>query len=184
MKRSLLSFVVLALMAVGVNAQTWTKPTVTGVVEPFAVALEDHLTSADDLAPSLPVEDAVYFYNVAGEGFLGGGNSWGTRASFKVSAGGDNRPDLPYFIADVTDKYNETIALSVVEGEKVYFLYSTGSKTNYMIFRDDATNCWVDLGSQTHNGWYWRIEQNGKYYRIKSPKTHPTFGEDFYPNWE
>ena len=184
MKRSLLSFIVLALMAVGVNAQTWTKPTVTGVVEPFAVALEDHLTSADDLAPSLPVEDAVYFYNVAGEGFLGGGNSWGTRASFKVSAGGDNRPDLPYFIADVTDKYNETIALSVVEGEKVYFLYSTGSKTNYMIFRDDATNCWVDLGSQTHNGWYWRIEQNGKYYRIKSPKTHPTFGEDFYPNWE
>lgn len=184
MRKQLLSLFVLLLTAVSMNAQTWTKPTVTGVVAPYAVALEDHLTSPDELLPSLDVANGVYLYNVAGEGFLGGGNSWGTRASFKVASGGDNRPDLPYFIADVTESYNESIAVSVVEGESVYYLYSPKSKNNYMTFRDDATNCWVDLGSQSHNGQYWRIEKNGEYYRIKSPQTHPVYGQDQYPNWE
>ena len=184
MRKKLLSFVALVMVAMGMNAQTWTKPTVTGVVSPYAVSLEDHLTSADELSPSLDVANAVYLYNVAAEGFLGGGNSWGTRTSIKVASGGDNRPDLPYFICDVTENYNNNIALSPVEGEQIVWLYSPKSKNNYLTFRDDAIACWVDLGNQSHNGQYWRVEEAGDYYRFKSPKTHPTFGEDLYPNWE
>ena len=190
MRKHLLSFVALAFVALGLNAQTWTKPSKASVVKPYAVSLADHLTAQEDLSPSLDITNAVYLFNVVGEGFLGGGNSWGTRASFGVASGGDNRPDLPYFIADVTEAFVDVSGYTLEElqevGDNAYLLYSPKSKNNYLTFRDDALNCWVDLGSQTHYGQYWRIEEaETNVYRIKSPKLHPTYGEsEIYPNWQ
>ena len=173
MKRKLLSFFALAFVAMGMSAQTWTKPTIGGVVTPYAVSLEDHLTPEAELTTSLDVANAVYLYNVVGEGFLGGGNSWNTRASFKVTSG--NNGDLPYFISDVTEEGSE---------ETVYKLFSPKAGNNHLLFRDDEVNCWVDLGNQ-NKGFTWLIlKQDNGYYRIKSPREDPNYGVEVRANWE
>ena len=173
MKRKLLSFFALAFVAMGMSAQTWTKPTIGGVVTPYAVSLEDHLIPEAELTTSLDVANAVYLYNVVGEGFLGGGNSWNTRASFKVTSG--NNGDLPYFISDVTEEGSE---------ETVYKLFSPKAGNNHLLFRDDEVNCWVDLGNQ-NKGFTWLIlKQDNGYYRIKSPREDPNYGVEVRANWE
>ena len=62
MKKKLLSLVAMALVAIGMNAQTWTKPSAL----PEGVALEDHVSTAE-------VNDTLYLFNVQGGGYFGGG---------------------------------------------------------------------------------------------------------------
>ncbi|MBQ8968380.1 MAG: hypothetical protein IJ064_01405 [Bacteroidaceae bacterium] len=152
MRNRLLTLFAMALMAIGMNAQTWVKPVVTGV------AVEDHQTSAALLSTE-EAKDTLYVYNIAGEGFLGAGNAWGTQSSIKST-------DLPYFLV-----YSE-------ENEGYQF-YSPEAKNQHLLGRESEGSNYTDYNGQAGWGIYWAVEKqaNGNY-RIRTAPTDATYGRE------
>ncbi|MCQ2223120.1 MAG: hypothetical protein MJZ35_04955 [Bacteroidaceae bacterium] len=108
-------------------------------------------------------ETLVRIYNVEYGAFLGGANAWGTQTSL-LEVG------LDYKI--------ET------EGDNYKLLTSSGAKAGKYLFRDNASGCFIDLGSQ-NRGFVWAINRtNSGFYTIKSPADDAVYGVDFYDNNE
>ena len=164
MKKKLLSLVAMALVAIGMQAQTWTAPS----GQPEGVDLSDHLSTDE-------VKDTLYLYNVQGGGYLGGGNDWGTRTSIKCEG---TYADLPYFIS-----YVETVGEDVING---YQMFSPNSKAQKLVGRTDAGDSnYIDYNGQA--GWaiYWSFEkQENGYYRIRTAASDINFGSDINAEYD
>lgn len=161
MKKKLLSLIAMAFVTIGMQAQTWTRPT----AEPEGVALADHLSTTE-------VKDTLYLYNVAGGGYLGGGNAWGTQSSIK---GGAPYDDLPYFIT-YYDNPEEIIG---------YQMFSPNSKATKLLGRESAAGNYIDFNNQGGWGIYWSFEpQENGYYRIRSAEGDPNWGREAQADYD
>ena len=160
MKKKLLSLFAMALMAIGMQAQTWTAP----------VAPDSPYEKIDYVADGTT---AYYLYNVGCGQFVTGANSWATQ----ISLGTDSKPYMSVVVEplgeDEVDIYPDAVKLKLNGSFTFYggngYEGGRGISNTYM-FRDGVEHGFVDRGSQA--SWYWNFTKtaNGNYYWQSLPE--------------
>ncbi len=160
MKKKLLSLFAMALMAIGMQAQTWTAP----------VAPDSPYEKIDYVADGTT---AYYLYNVGCGQFVTGANSWATQ----ISLGTDSKPYMSVVVEplgeDEVDIYPNAVKLKLNGSFTFYggngYEGGRGISNTYM-FRDGVEHGFVDRGSQA--SWYWNFTKtaNGNYYWQSLPE--------------
>ena len=171
MKQRLLSFVAIAALSCVVMAQTWTapvEPTKPSLWEPTDVTITD---------------GEVYFIrNVGCDQFITGGNDWGTQ----ISVTSDNLPILP-ITAVANDDFFKLVPVA-----GTYLFHGTNhdrenyncslNGTSQVLFRDNNTSGYVDLGSQDR-GFLWNLVKDAEsgYYYIHNAdySTYPNSDDEY-----
>ena len=159
MRKRLLSFFALAMIAVGVSAVSWTRP--TAPTAPFE--------GVDYVADGTT---AYYLYNVESGQFLSAGNSWATQ----ISMGKDHEAYMQLVVEPMTDDDAETYPGCVKLKLNGEFKFSGDhGRTDYAVadtylFRDSETSGFVDHDTQVC--WYWFFEKaaSGNYYWHSAPE--------------
>lgn len=160
MKKKLLSLFAMALVAVGMQAQTWTAP----------VAPDSPYEKIDYVADGTT---AYYLYNVGCGQFVTGANAWATQ----ISLGTDSKPYMSVVVEplgeDEVDIYPDAVKLKLNGSFTFYggngYEGGRGISNTYM-FRDGVEHGFVDRGSQA--SWYWNFTKtaNGNYYWQSLPE--------------
>ncbi len=160
MKKKLLSLFAMALMAIGMQAQTWTAP----------VAPDSPYEKIDYVADGTT---AYYLYNVGCGQFVTGANAWATQ----ISLGTDSKPYMSVVVEplgeDEVDIYPNAVKLKLNGSFTFYggngYEGGRGISNTYM-FRDGVEHGFVDRGSQA--SWYWNFTKtaNGNYYWQSLPE--------------
>lgn len=153
MKKKLLSLFAMALMAIGMQAQTWTAP----------VAPDSPYEKIDYVADGTT---AYYLYNVGCGQFVTGANSWSTQISLES----DGQPHLEVVVEPMSEEEEEfypgavKIRLNPTKSQTVNGASGARSFTGTYWFRDGEEHGFVDRGSQA--SWYWNLTKtdNGHYY--------------------
>lgn len=150
----------MALMAIGMQAQTWTAP----------VAPDSPYEKIDYVADGTT---AYYLYNVGCGQFVTGANSWATQ----ISLGTDSKPYMSVVVEplgeDEVDIYPDAVKLKLNGSFTFYggngYEGGRGISNTYM-FRDGVEHGFVDRGSQA--SWYWNFTKtaNGNYYWQSLPE--------------
>ena len=161
MKKKLLSLVAMALVTIGMQAQTWTAP----------VAPDSPFEKIDYVADG---ETLYYFYNVGCGQFLTGANSWSTQ----ISVGDDGAPKLEFVVEaleeEETEVYGDAVKfrLNPKKAQTVNGASGSRSFTGTYLFRDGEESGFIDRASQT--SWYWIFTkaESGNYYW----QSHPEMG--------
>lgn len=151
MKKKLLSLVAMALVAIGISAQTWTAPA------PPTQEAVDYV--ADGTTP-------YYLYNVECGEFVTGANSWATQ----ISLGTGHEAYMQVVVEPMTEEEEEIYPGAVKLKLNGTFYFTGGNnRTNYKVentylFRDSETSGFIDHASQAV--WYWNFEkaESGNYY--------------------
>ncbi|MBP5513959.1 MAG: hypothetical protein J6Y04_04190 [Bacteroidaceae bacterium] len=160
MKKKLLSLIAMALVAIGMQAQTWTAP----------VAPDSPYEKIDYVADGTT---AYYLYNVGCGQFVTGANAWATQ----ISLGTDSKPYMSVVVEplgeDEVDIYPDAVKLKLNGSFTFYggngYEGGRGISNTYM-FRDGVEHGFVDRGSQA--SWYWNFTKtaNGNYYWQSLPE--------------
>ncbi len=162
MKKKLLSLMAMALVAIGMNAQTWTAP--------VAPSFEGVEYVADGTT-------AYYLYNVECGNFVTGANSWATQISLGTQGAYMELVVEPMSEID-EEEYPGAVKLKL--NGTFYFTGGNDRKdyavSNTYLFRDSETSGFIDHASQAV--WYWRFEkaESGNYY------WHSIAGNDIFPS--
>lgn len=159
MKKKLLSLFAMALMAIGMQAQTWTAP----------VAPDSPYEKIDYVADGTT---AYYLYNVGCGQFVTGTNSWSTQISLET----DGLPHLEIVVEPMSEEEEEfypgavKIRLNPAKSQTVNGASGARSFTGTYWFRDGEEHGFVDRGSQA--SWYWNLTKtdNGHYYWQSLPE--------------
>ncbi len=160
MKKKLLSLFAMALMAIGMQAQTWTAP----------VAPDSPYEKIDYVADGTT---AYYLYNVGCGQFVTGANAWATQ----ISLGTDSKPYMSVVVEplgeDEVDIYPDAVKLKLNGSFTFYggngYEGGRGISNTYM-FRDGVEHGFVDRNAQA--SWYWNFTKtaNGNYYWQSLPE--------------
>ena len=135
-----------------------------------AVATLSLSANAQWVRPDAPNHDIVVgqkvrLYNIEYGAFLGGANAWGTQTSLIT-------PGLDYTL------------LQSDNGTDYKIQTSSGVKNGKLVFRDNTSGCFIDMGTQ-NKGYNWTFTKTESgYYTIKSPQDDAVYGETKYPNWK
>lgn len=153
MKKKLLSLVTMALVAIGLQAQTWTAP----------VAPDSPFEKIDYVADG---ETLYYMYNVGCGQFLTGANSWSTQISLES----DGQPHMEVVIEPMSEDEEEiypgAVKIRLNPNKSQGFNGAGGARsfTGTYLFRDGEESGFIDRASQ--GSWYWNLTKtaSGHYY--------------------
>lgn len=151
MKKNLLSLIAMALVAIGMQAQTWTAP----------VAPDSPYEKTDYVADGATL---YYVYNVGCGQFVTGSNSWSTQISLET----EGLPHLEVVIEPMSEDEEEfypgavKIRLNPARSQTVNGANGARSFTGTYWFRDGVEHGFVDRGSQA--SWYWNLTKTDKGY--------------------
>ena len=153
MKKKLLSLFAMALMAIGMQAQTWTAP----------VAPDSPYEKIDYVADGTT---AYYLYNVGCGQFVTGANSWSTQISVEA----DGQPHMEVVVEPMSEEEEEfypgavKIRLNPARSQTFNGAGGARSFTGTYLFRDGVEHGFVDRNAQA--SWYWNLTKtaNGNYY--------------------
>ena len=153
MKKKLLSLFAMALMAIGMQAQTWTAP----------VAPDSPYEKIDYVADGTT---AYYLYNVGCGQFVTGANSWSTQISLES----DGQPHMEVVVEPMSEEEEEfypgavKIRLNPARSQTFNGAGGARSFTGTYLFRDGVEHGFVDRNAQA--SWYWNLTKtaNGNYY--------------------
>lgn len=158
MKKKLLSLVAMALVAIGMQAQTWTAP----------VAPDSPFEKTEFVADGTTL---YYLYNVGCGQFVTGANSWSTQTSLTA----DGKPGLELVIEPINEEEEPDYAgsfkvrLNPNKGQSVNGASGTRSFTGTYLFRDSEEHGFIDRNAQ--GSWYWLLTkaESGHYYWQSHP---------------
>ena len=158
MKKKLLSLVAMALVAIGMQAQTWTAP----------VAPDSPYEKIDYVADGTTL---YYLYNVGCGQFVTGSNSWSTQTSLTT----DGNLGLEVVIEPI-DEVEEPdyagavkVRLNPNKSQTVNGANGSRSFTGTYLFRDGEEHGFIDRNAQ--GSWYWIFTkaESGHYYWQSHP---------------
>ena len=159
MKKKLLSLFAMALVAIGMQAQTWTAP----------VAPDSPYEKVEYVADG---ETLYYMYNVGCGQFLTGANSWSTQISLES----DGQPHMEVVIEPMSEDEEEiypgAVKIRLNPNKSQGFNGAGGARsfTGTYLFRDGEESGFIDRASQ--GSWYWNLTKtaSGHYYWQSLPE--------------